>query len=184
MRVIPKGYHFKRILRKKTEKKADWRVRTRWSAKSGVQKAPTKRQVQKGNPHRTQTRSVASDHVRIQGASAHSAGPGFFCLSVCGFVGMVACCVAWSRGPMPNQVACCVVGLWGCGVCVCVFYWPRGSQKAPKICFVRQLLPKPNKNGTNIDHKWDQSGPGGGKGQPKINENMKKYKKRKRKEAK
>ena len=36
---------------------------------------------------------------------------------------MVRCCVAWSRGPMPNQVACCVVGLWGCGVvvCVCVF---------------------------------------------------------------
>jgi hypothetical protein len=35
-----------------------------------------------------------------------------------------------------------------------------------------------------IDHKWDQSGPGGGgKGQPKINENMKNYKKRKRKEA-
>ena len=26
---------------------------------------------------------------------------------------MVCCCVAWSRGPMPNQVACCVVGLWG-----------------------------------------------------------------------
>ena len=79
---------------------------------------------------------------------------------------MVACCVAWSRGPMPNQVACCVVGLWGCGVCVCVyvFYWPRGSQKASKICFVRQLLLKPNKHGTKIDHKWDQSWPGGGEG--------------------
>ena len=53
MRVIPKGYHFKRILRKKTEKKANRRVGTRWSAKSGVQKAHTERQVQKGNPHRT-----------------------------------------------------------------------------------------------------------------------------------
>ena len=73
------------------------------------------------------------------------------------------------------RVACCVVGLWGCGVCVCLFYWPRGSQKASKICSVYQLLPKPNKNGTKIDHKWDQSGPGGGgKGQPKIDKNMKK----------
>ena len=35
-----------------------------------------------------------------------------------------------------------------------------------------------------IDHKWTNLGQGGGKGQPKINENMKKYKKRKRKEAK
>ena len=56
--------------------------------------------------------------------------------------------------------------------------------KAPKICFVLQLPQKPNKNNIKIDYKWDQSGPGGGKGQPKINENMKKYKKRKRKEAK
>ena len=35
------------------------------------------------------------------------------------------------------------------------------------------LAAKSNKNGTNIDHKWDQSGPGGGEGYPKINENMK-----------
>ena len=49
---------------------------------------------------------------------------------------------------------------------------------------VRQLLAKSNKNGTQIDHKWDQSGPGGGKGQPKINKNIKIYKKRKRKEPK
>ena len=41
---------------------------------------------------------------------------------------------------------------------------------------VRQL-------GTKIDHKWDQSGPAGeGKGYPKINKNMKKGRKRKRKE--
>jgi hypothetical protein len=58
-----------------------------------------------------------------------------------------------------------------------VFYWPRGSQKAPKICFVRQLLPKPNKNGTKIDHKWDQSGPGWGKGQPKNDKKIIKKKK-------
>ena len=140
MRVIPKGYHFKRILRKKTEKKAEWRV-------------STERQVQTGNPLRTQTRSVASDHVRTQGASAHSAGPGFFCLSVWVVVGMVVCCVAWSRGPMPNQVACCVVGLWGCGVCVCVFVllaaWVPKSFK--------NLLRLPTS--TKTEQKWDQNRP-------------------------
>ena len=66
-----------------------------------------------------------------ESASAHYAGPGFLYPSVCGFVGMVACCVAWSRGPMPNQVSCCVVGLWGCGVCVCVLLaaWVPKSSK-------------------------------------------------------
>ena len=39
---------------------------------------------------------------------------------------------------------------------------------------VRQLLANSNKNGTEIYHKWDQSGPGvGGKRYAKINENMK-----------
>ena len=32
---------------------------------------------------------------------------------------------------------------------------------------VRQLLPKPNKTGTKIDHKWDQSGPRGERGSRK-----------------
>ena len=81
---------------------------------------------------------------------------------------MVACCVAWSRGPMPNQVACCVVGLWGCGVCVCVFCWPRGSQKAPKIIPMGHLL------------KLFRPilGQGGTKQDPKINRNKKQAKKR------
>ena len=43
----------KDFLWKKTEKKANRRVRTRWNAKSGVQKAHTERQVQTGNPQRT-----------------------------------------------------------------------------------------------------------------------------------
>jgi hypothetical protein len=37
---------------------------------------------------------------------------------------------------------------------------------------VRQLLTKPNKNGTQIDHKWDQAGPGKGEG---ATENQHKY---------
>ena len=40
-------------------------------------------------------------------------------------------------------------------------------------CFVRQLPPKLNKNGTQIDHKWDQSGPGG----EGATENQRKYEK-------
>ena len=43
---------------------------------------------------------------------------------------------------------------------------------------VRQLLAKPNKNGTNIEHKCDRSGPGGGargtQGQGVL-ENQRKY---------
>ena len=39
-----------------------------------------------------------------------------------------------------------------------------------------KLLPKPNKNGTNIDHKLDQSGPGG-KGPPQNQQKYKKVKK-------
>ena len=49
---------------------------------------------------------------------------------------------------------------------------------------VRQLLPKPNKNGTKIDHKWDQSGPGGGEGATENQQKYEKVKKRKRKEPK
>ena len=49
----PKAIISKDFRRKKTKKKANGSVGTRWSAKSGVQKAPTERQVQTGNPHRT-----------------------------------------------------------------------------------------------------------------------------------
>ena len=44
--VVPGVIISKDFLRKKTKKKANWRVRTRWSAKSGVQKAHTERKVQ------------------------------------------------------------------------------------------------------------------------------------------
>ena len=98
-------------------------------------------------------------------AYAHSAGPNLWFAVVL-------------RGRAVRCQTKLHVVLRGCGVvgllCVCVFYWPRGSQKASKICFVRQLLPKPNENGTNIDHKWDQSGPGGGEG---ATENRQKYEK-------
>jgi hypothetical protein len=85
---------------------------------------------------------------------------------------------------MPNQVACCVVGLWGCGVCVCVLLtaWVPKSSK--------NLLRSPTSTKTEqkIDQNRPQMGPiwarGGGKGQPKNDKNMKKYKKHKRKEAK
>jgi hypothetical protein len=84
---------------------------------------------------------------------------------------------------MPNQVACCVVGLWGCGVCVCLIgrLGPKKLQKSASFANFYQnrtkMGPTSTTNETNLGH-------GGGKGQPKINENMKKYKKRKRKEAK
>ena len=96
----------------------------KWSAR----RHSAERQVQTGNPLRTQTRSVASDHVRI--AYAHSAWPGFRAASFANF------------------------------------YQNR-----------TKMGPKSTTNGTNL-------GQGGGKGQPKINKNMKKYKKRKRKEPK
>ena len=94
----------------------------------------------------------------------------FVSLWVCGFVGL------WGCG---------VVGLWGCGVCVCVCFigrvGPKKLQKSASFANFYQnrtkIGPKSTTNGTNL-------GQGGGKGQPKINENMKKYKKRKRKEAK
>ena len=157
MRVVPKPNHFKRILRKKTNEesrlKGENKVECKkWSAKGTYRKASADREPTQD----LNTLGGQRPRADTQGASAHSAGPGFFCLWVCGFVGL------W---------VCGVVGLWGCGVvglwCVCVFYWPRGSQKAPNICFVRQLLPKPNKNGTQIDHKWNQSVPGGGRGNRK-----------------
>ena len=49
---------------------------------------------------------------------------------------------------------------------------PRALRRAYKKKVA--LVANSNTNGTEIDHKWDQSGPGGGKGYPKINENMKK----------
>ena len=39
---------------------------------------------------------------------------------------------------------------------------------------VHQLLKTPNNNGTQIDHKWDQAGPGKGEG---ATENQHKYSK-------
>ena len=69
-------------------------------------------EAQKGNPQRTQTRSLASGHVRIQGASAHSAGPDY-CSMRCVFAGF------WVIG----LLGCCVVGLLGCwvvGLLVCL----------------------------------------------------------------
>ena len=53
----------------------------------------------------------------------------------------------------------------------------KGFQKS-------KLFSKPNKNGTKIDHKWDQSGPGGvGKGATENQPNYEKGKERKRKET-
>ena len=94
-------------------------------------------------------------------AYAHSAGPRLWFAVV-----LRGRCVAWSRGPMPNQVACRVVGLW----CVCVFCLPRGSQKAPKIIQMGHLL------------MLFRSilGQGGTGEDPKINRNMKQAKKNKR----
>ena len=66
------------------------------------------------------------------GASAHSAGPGFFCLSVCGFVGLWVCGVVW---------------LW----CVCVLLaaWVPKSSK--------NLLRSPTS--TKTEQKLDQNRP-------------------------
>ena len=82
--------------------------------------------------------------------------------AVCGlFMGSVAICNVSSlqvlRWFFASSLLELHVVLWGCGVvvcvCVCLFYWPRGSQKASKFCSVYKILPKPNKNGTKIDHK-------------------------------
>ena len=57
--------------------------------------------------------------------------------------------------------------------------WPRFVVSS---FVVRQLLANSKTNGTNIDHKWDQSGPeGGGQG---VLENQRKYNKQTSKEAK
>ena len=70
-----------------------------------------------------------------------------------------------------------VFELWDCGLWVWVFLFLFGRVGLVVFSFVvRQLLPKLNKNGTNIDPKWDHSGPGGRKGQPKINTNIIKLK--------
>ena len=73
--------------------------------------------------------------MRIHGASAHSAGPGFFCLSVCGFV-----------------------GLWVCGVCVCFIgrVGPKKLQKSASFANFYQnrtnMGPKSSSNGSNLGH--------------------------------
>ena len=91
--------------------------------------------------------------------------------------------------PFVGLWVCGFVGLWGCGVvglwCVCVCFigrvGPKKLQKSASFANFYQnrtkMGPKSTTNGTNL-------GQGGGKGQPKIDKNMKKYKKRKRKEAK
>ena len=126
----------------------------KWSAKGTYRKASADREPT------THPNTLGGQRPRAdtQGASAHSAGPGFFCLSVCGVVGL------WGCG---------VVGLW-C-VCVCVFYWPRGSQKASKICSVYNFYQNRTKMGPTSTTNETNLGQGGVKGQPKINENMKKY---------
>ena len=104
-----------------------------------------------------------------ESASAHSAGPGFLYPSVCGSVGMVACCVAWSRGPMPNQVACCVVGLWGCGVCVCVCFIGRlGPKKLQKSASFANFYQNRTKMGPKSITNETNLGQGGGRGNRKL----------------
>ena len=56
----------KDILRKKTNEESRLKGEYRVECKKWSAKGKCKRQVQTGNPLRTQTRSVASDHVRIQ----------------------------------------------------------------------------------------------------------------------
>ena len=140
----------KDILRQKTNEesrlKGEYRVECKkWGAKGTYRKASADREPT------THANTLGGQRPRADSGRKRAFRRArvflFVGLWVCGFVGL------WGCG---------VVGLWGCGVCVCVFYWPRGSPKASKTCFVRQLLPKPNKNVTKIDHKWDQSGPGGG----------------------
>ena len=84
-----------------------------------------------------------------ESANAHSAGPGF---CICRFVGLLVCL------------------LWGCDE---IRREKHGVSFVVSSFVVRQLLPTPDKHGTKIDHKWDQFGPGGGKGQPKINKKNK-----------
>ena len=158
MRVVPKPNHFKRILRKKTNEE---------SRLKGENKVECKKWTAKGTYRKASADREPTTHVNTLGGQrprADSWRERAFRRARCFvFVGL------W---------VCGFVGLWGCGVCVCVFYWPRGSQKAPKICLNRtKIEPKWTTNGTNL-------GQGEGKGQPKIDKNMKNYKKRKSKEAK
>ena len=79
------------------------------------------------------------------------------------------------------------VVLWGCGVvvCVCVCFIGRvGPKKLQKSASFANFYQNRTKMGSKSTTNETNMGQGGGKGQPKINENMKKYKKRKRKEAK
>ena len=139
-------------VRRKQTKKANWRVSTEWSAKSGVQRESAERQVQTGNykveckkwSAKGKCRKASADrepttHLNTLGgqrpradliAYAHSAWPGFRVASFANF------------------------------------YQNR-----------TKMIPKSTTNGTD----WAR---GGRKGQPKINTNLKKYKKRKRKEPK
>ena len=139
----------------------------KWNAKDTYRKASAEREPT------THLNTLGGQRPRADStAYAHSAGPWLWLPVV------LRGCVAL----VPNQVACCVVGLWGCGVCVCVLFaaWVPKSTK--------NLLRSPTS--TKTEQKLDQNrqmrpiSARGGKGQPKINENMKKYKKIKRKEAK
>ena len=90
-------------------------------------------------------------------AYAHSAGPCYGCL---------LCCVVARSDAKPSCMLCCgVVGLWGCGVCVCVCFIGRvGPKKLQKSASFANFYQNRTKNGTKIDQKCDQSGPGGGEG--------------------
>ena len=146
----------KDILRQKTNEesrlKGEYRVECKkWSAKGTYRKASADREPT------THVNTLGGQRPRADSKRERAFRRARFFVSVglwvCGY-GCLLCCVVARSDAKPSCMLCCgVVGLWCVCVCVCVFYWPRGSQKAPKICFVRQLLPKPNKNGTKIDHK-------------------------------
>ena len=76
----------KDFLRKKTEKKANRRVQTRWSAKSGVQKAHTERQVRRQPTTDVNTLVGLRPPANSKGERAFRRAR-FLCLSVCGVVG-------------------------------------------------------------------------------------------------
>ena len=68
------------------------------------------------------------------------------------------CTVCAPCGPFgPKSLNCGIVGMG-------VFLWFGRVGLVVFSFVVRQLLAKPNKNGTQIDHKWDQAGPGKGEG--------------------
>ena len=76
------------------------------------------------------------------------------------------------------------VVLWGCGVvvCVCVCFIGRlGPKKLQKYASFANFYQNRTKMGPKSTTNGTIWARGGWKGQPKINENMKKYNKRKRK---